>query len=56
MLNGRKTTCPRGHRYFGRNLYVDPAGYRRCRRCRRVHNRRYQTRLILAALEGDRTR
>ena len=28
--------CPAGHDLIGRNLYVDPKGWRRCRECRRT--------------------
>ncbi len=30
---GRKTHCPAGHAYAGDNLYISPAGDRRCRAC-----------------------
>jgi len=30
------TTCPSGHPYAGRNLYVGPKGERRCRECARI--------------------
>lgn len=39
ILRGRtgknllKTECPQGHPYSGRNLYVSPQGWRRCRAC-----------------------
>ncbi len=32
--NSRKTECPKGHPYFGDNLYVYPDGRRDCRVCR----------------------
>src|SRR5688572_3034031 len=32
----KKTHCPKGHAYSGRNLYVDQAGSRRCRECNRL--------------------
>lgn len=28
-----KTHCPAKHEYSGSNLYVDPSGHRRCRKC-----------------------
>jgi hypothetical protein len=34
--NTNKMQCPRGHPYAGDNLYIDPAGYRRCRECKRL--------------------
>jgi hypothetical protein len=34
--NARKTHCPAGHAFEGDNLYTEPAGKRRCRRCRRL--------------------
>jgi hypothetical protein len=30
-----KTHCPQGHPYSGENLYVEPAGGRSCRQCKR---------------------
>jgi hypothetical protein len=39
-LNERKTECPRGHRYD----YVDPRGYRGCKRCRADAERRRRAR------------
>jgi hypothetical protein len=35
-----KTHCPQGHAYEGENLYVTPAGERKCRACTREANRR----------------
>lgn len=32
--NARKTHCPQGHPYAGDNLYVQPDGNRKCRKCR----------------------
>ncbi len=29
----KKSHCPKGHPYSGKNLYVDPRGWRRCRTC-----------------------
>jgi hypothetical protein len=34
--NARKTHCPQGHPYAGKNLYVKPNGKRICRICHRV--------------------
>jgi hypothetical protein len=33
--HSRKTHCPRGHPYSGKNLYIDPKGFRRCRQCKK---------------------
>ncbi|MFE6683954.1 HNH endonuclease signature motif containing protein [Streptomyces sp. NPDC057729] len=33
--NARATHCPHGHPYNDANTYRTPAGYRRCRACRR---------------------
>jgi hypothetical protein len=30
-----RTECPKGHPYDDENTYTDPAGKRRCRRCKR---------------------
>lgn len=38
-LNAAKTHCPKGHGYEGRNLYVSPAGKRKCRTCDREMKR-----------------
>ncbi|MES9554804.1 MULTISPECIES: HNH endonuclease [unclassified Streptomyces] len=32
----RATACPRGHAYDAQNTYITPAGWRRCRACRRT--------------------
>ena len=45
----RQTHCPRGHLLEGSNLYVSPAGIRRCRTC---HDAR--TRESKARHRGDR--
>jgi hypothetical protein len=34
--NTAKTHCPKGHPYFGENLYVSPCGDRHCRTCKRA--------------------
>lgn len=34
--NARKTHCPQGHPYSGRNIYVDKHGWRECRECDRT--------------------
>jgi hypothetical protein len=39
-LHARKTHCPQGHPYAGRNLYVAPSGQRGCRECNRANQRR----------------
>ncbi len=40
-MRGRllSATCPHGHLLSGDNLYVEPAGHRRCRACRREWDR-----------------
>ena len=36
--NGKKRHCPKGHPYFGPNLYVTPStGHRVCRACRKAN-------------------
>jgi hypothetical protein len=35
VLNLLKKTCPKGHNYAGKNLYIDALGNRHCRTCRR---------------------
>ena len=37
--NGSKTHCPAGHEYNQANTYVDPAGGRHCRICRKTKAR-----------------
>ena len=32
-INSRKTHCPKGHPYYGNNLYRHPDGSRKCRAC-----------------------
>lgn len=34
--SARKTHCPEGHPYSNENTYVNPAGRRLCRTCRRI--------------------
>ncbi len=34
--NQKKTVCKRGHALTGENLYVEPAGGRRCRTCKNL--------------------
>ena len=36
VVNLTKESCPAGHPYSGKNLYVDRSGHRHCRLCRRV--------------------
>lgn len=38
---GSKTQCPRGHPYFGKNLYIAPDGERGCRACRKENRRKF---------------
>ncbi len=43
--NARKTECMRGHPLSGENLYINPSsGYRHCRECARVADRRRERR------------
>lgn len=42
QANARKTHCPKGHPYMGDNLYVDPAGTRQCRKCKRDNLARWK--------------
>lgn len=45
MNEQKKTHCPRGHKYAGKNLYIAPKGDRRCNECRRITMRaRYNKR------------
>lgn len=39
--NVNKTHCPQGHPYSGENVFVNSAGGRVCRTCRKEINRRY---------------
>lgn len=41
MSSAQKSSCPHGHPYTEDNSYLDPAGYRRCRECRKEQGRRY---------------
>lgn len=42
-LNARKTHCPRGHPFSGRNLvFVEKGRERRCRSCENAKSREYQ--------------
>lgn len=38
----KRTHCSIGHELAGKNLYVDPRGYRECRQCRRDNVRRHR--------------
>lgn len=42
-----KTHCPRGHKYEGGNLYVNPKGYRICRECMKGHRRKYRATVVV---------
>jgi hypothetical protein len=35
--------CPKGHPYFGANLYINPRGDRECRRCRNEAYKKYKS-------------
>lgn len=39
--NAKKTHCPKGHPYNGGNVYINRAGSRECRECRRMSSARY---------------
>lgn len=42
---GLRTTCPKGHSYLvERNVYYDSKGYRRCKECKRINDRRRRRR------------
>lgn len=47
-----KTHCPQGHPYSDANTYVNPAGSRCCRTCRREQGQRRTERARLARSEG----
>ena len=40
--NARKTHCPRGHPYSGKNLYNRANGSRHCRECQYGYSRKYR--------------
>lgn len=40
LMQSNKKRCPKGHRYFGKNIYLDPRGFRQCRKCRSEISRR----------------
>ena len=46
-VNARKTECPSGHQYSGKNLVFDSRGARFCRACRVVQRKKYWNRLKL---------
>lgn len=37
----KKKACPQGHPYSGKNLYLTAKGWRMCRECMRIRQRRY---------------
>lgn len=41
-----KTHCPSGHEYVEINTYIDKAGARVCRACKRDHARRYRLKAV----------
>lgn len=45
--NARKVRCKRGHALSGPNLYVTPSGYRNCKRCKILNQRRLRARALL---------
>lgn len=44
-INARKTECHRGHQLLGENLYITPSGYRNCRECRTISQRKWAKRV-----------
>ena len=42
--NARKSECPAGHPLGGPNLYLNPAGRRECRACRKYHQQQRRAR------------
>lgn len=48
-LNAAKTHCPTGHPYDEANTYRTPAGYRQCRACARIFDRKRDRRRKAAA-------
>lgn len=44
-MHARKTHCPAGHPYAGKNLYTNPKGARYCRECGRIHAAKKRARL-----------
>ena len=42
----QKTHCPHGHPYSSENTYITPKGHRQCRICRRIRNRKYDSRPV----------
>lgn len=50
---GSRTHCPQGHPLSGDNLYKDPSGKRRCRKCRSAESKRRNA-LIRHAQDTDR--
>ena len=45
--NGKKRYCPKGHPYFGPNLYVTPStGHRVCRACRTANKEKNRLRRV----------
>ncbi len=44
VSNRQKTHCTNGHEYTDSNTYRNPAGYRSCRTCRRMHGSHAQQR------------
>jgi len=41
-INAKKTHCPKGHPYFGKNLLIRPAGSRSCRACAAICGKKYR--------------
>lgn len=40
--NARKTHCPSGHEYVGKNLYLTPMGFRQCKLCKLRTNEKWR--------------
>ena len=44
ICGSSKTHCPKGHEFSPLNTYIDCHGYRQCRECHRLHERRWKRR------------
>ena len=44
FAQSRRTHCPQGHSYAGRNLILNAKGWRECRLCNNEKSRRYESR------------
>lgn len=53
LIDRRRATCRRGHPLAGENLYLAPAGKRRCRICQGRWSRNYRERRGRAGTESE---